>query len=200
VAARDLISLMHALGSGDTAGAHQLLAAAPELAGAQVDRDEEFFVAECHAQFYAGDTALHAASCAYDLEIARELVIAGADVSARNRRGAEPIHAAVIGAPGSSNWNPPHQVAVIAYLVESGADPNARAKGGVTPLHRAVRNRCSAAVRALLEAGADPELVNEAGSTAMALAQWTTGRSGSGSPEAKAEQAAIVQIFTTIRR
>ena len=62
----------------------------------------------------------------------------------------------MIGGPGSAHWDPPQQRAVILYLVEAGADPNATAAGGVTPLHRAVRNRCSAAVEALLSAGCRP--------------------------------------------
>ena len=84
---------------------------------------------------------------------------------------------------------------MIGYLVEIGADPNARAAGGVTPLHRAVRNRCAAAVQALLEAGADASLTNDSGSTALALTEWTTGRGGTGSPEAKHEHELIVQIL-----
>ena len=191
----DLIGLIRTIGQGRPRDAAQLLAATPELAQAVVGRGEEFFLAECHAQVYAGDTALHAAAFAYDVELARALVAAGADVRARNRRGAEPLHAAVIGSPGSDNWNPPRQIAVIAYLVGAGADPNAGAAGGVTALHRAVRNRCSAAVVALLDAGADPLEPNDHGSTALALAHWTTGRSGSGSPEAKLEQDIIIQLL-----
>jgi hypothetical protein len=84
---------------------------------------------------------------------------------------------------------------MIRYLIGEGADPDAAAAGGVTPLHRAVRNRCSAAVRVLLEAGADPHRTNDKGSTALALAGWTTGRGGTGSPEAKAEQAIIVDLL-----
>ena len=53
----------------------------------------------------------------------------------------------------------------------------------MTPLHRAVRNRCTAAVDALLRFGADTYPPNDNGSTVFDLAQWTTGRSGSGSPE-----------------
>jgi ankyrin repeat protein len=77
-----------------------------------------------------------------------------------------------------------------------GADPDAAAMGGVTPLHRAVRNRCSAAVEALLAAGADPRLTNDHGSTAADLAHWTTGRGGTGSPAAKAEQRIIIDLLT----
>jgi len=172
------------------------LAADPELVTARILRTDEFFLAERYAQVYAGDTLLHAAEFTYDVDVARQLVAAGADVRARNRRGAEPLHAAIIGGPGSDTWDPPAQVAMIAYLVEAGADPNARAMGGVTPLHRAVRNRCSAAVQELLRVGAEAELTNDSGSTALMLSQWTTGRPGTGSPEAKHEQELIVGMLT----
>jgi hypothetical protein len=84
---------------------------------------------------------------------------------------------------------------VIRYLIEAGGDPEATAAGGVTPLLRAVRNRCSAAVRALLDAGADPRRRNEKGSSPLDLARVTSGRGGTGSPEAKAEQARIIRML-----
>ena len=140
-------------------------------------------------------TALHAAAFSYHRQLARQLVGMGADVQARNRRGAQPLHASVMGGPGSANWNPRRQCDLIAYLIEAGADPNAAAAGGVTPLHRAIRNRCSDAVRVLLAAGADPYLTNDHGSTAFDLAQWTTGRGGSGTPGAKAEQQEIIRLL-----
>ena len=74
-------------------------------------------------------------------------------------------------------------------------NPNAAALGGVTPLHRAVRNRCSAAVDALLRLGADPRLANDNGSTAADLARWTTGRGGSGLAEARAQQQLILELL-----
>ena len=68
-------------------------------------------------------------------------------------------------------------------------------QGGTAPLHRAVRNRCAAAVAALLDSGADARRRNKSGSTPMRLATLTTGRGGSGSPEAKAQQAEIVRLL-----
>jgi hypothetical protein len=198
---RALIRLMHAICCGDGGAASRLLAATPELAAARLAKGatrttaEEFFLDQCGAYVYAGHTALHVAAAAYDTVFARQLVAAGADVRARNRRGAEPLHAAVDGVPGSRPWNPRRQAAIVTYLIEAGADPEAMAAGGVTPLQRAVRNRCAAAVRALLDAGADPHRTNNNGSTAITLARWTTGRGGSGSPEAKAEQANIVRML-----
>jgi hypothetical protein len=66
---------------------------------------------------------------------------------------------------------------------------------GATPLHRAVRTRCAEAVRALLDHGANPAIRNKNGSTALNLALHTTGRGGSGSPEAKAQQQAILLLL-----
>ena len=51
------------------------------------------------------------------------------------------------------------------------------------------------AVETLLDCGADPLIENDHGSTAADLAQWTTGRGGTGTPEAKAEQAAIIELL-----
>lgn len=186
---------MLAIGGGDRDAARALLDASPALVTAGLGRDEEFFVAARRAQVYEGDTALHAAAFSYDVATARELVGRGADVRARNRRRGEPLHAAVMGAPGSDTWDPDRQRAIVRYLVEAGAAVDAAAAGGATPLHRAVRNRCSAAVEALLDAGADPSLRNDSGSTPSDLARMTTGRGGTGSTDAKAEQAVIVELL-----
>jgi ankyrin repeat protein len=192
----DLAAFLVAIAAGDRTVVSTSLDATPGLATACLARRDEFFIAECRAQVYAGDTALHTAAFAYDVEVARELVARGADVRARNRRGAEPLHSAAAGEPGATHWNPTRQRAVIEYLIDGGADPNATALGGVTPLHRAVRTRCSAAVETLLRAGADPRFANDRGSTPAALALWTTGRGGAGSEAAKIEQRAIVDLLT----
>jgi ankyrin repeat protein len=97
--------------------------------------------------------------------------------------------------PGSPTWDPRAQAATIASLIAAGADPNATDDSEVTPLHRAVRTRCAAAVQALLDGGADPRRKNKSGSTPMRLATSTTGRGGSGSLEAKAQQEEIVCLL-----
>jgi len=52
----------------------------------------------------------------------------------------------------------------------------AQDKNGATALHRAVRTRCAAAVKFLLQAGADPTIKNKPGSTPFHLAVQNTGR------------------------
>jgi len=111
------------------------------------------------------------------------------------RRGAHPLHYAADGSLENPGWDAERQVAMIRLLLQAGACVDAPDKNGATPLHRAVRNRCSAAVDALLRAGADPHRTNDSGSTAFDLARWTTGRPGTGSAAAKAEQAVIATLL-----
>jgi hypothetical protein len=192
---------MKAIASADDAAAVGLLAAAPGLAraflteGATRASAKDNFLTELGRHVYAGDTALHVAAAAYSPEIARRLIGLGADVAARNRRGATPLHYAADGNPGSPRWNPDAQRAMIARLIASGADPNAIDKNGVTPLHRAVRTRCAAAAGALLDGGADARRKNGSGSSPMMLAVRQTGRGGSGSPEAKRQQSEIIRLL-----
>ena len=196
-----LWELTSAIAAGDVSGASQLLAATPELAetsfqmGASRQEAKAYFLDRIQRYVYAGDTALHIAAAAYQVEITRKLIAAGANVRAKNRLGDEPLHTAAVGVPGSQSWNPSAQAATILCLIEAGADPSAVDKRDVTPLHRAVRTRCAAAVRTLLESGADAARRNKSGSTPMLLAKLNTGRGGTGSSEAKAQQQEILQLL-----
>jgi ankyrin repeat protein len=196
-----LMSLARAIAAGDTLTASRLLAAWPALAGARFEegatraKPKPYYLEAIGHYIYAGETALHVAAAAYRTKLVQELIGMRADVRARNRRGAEPLHAAAVGMPGSRTWDPHAQAATIACLIEAGADPNAIDKSGVTPLHRAVRTRCGAAVKLLLDHGADVQRRNKSGSTPMLLAIENTGRGGAGSPEAKAQQQEIVRLL-----
>ena len=163
-------------------------------AGASRQEATAYFLQPIRHHIYAGDTALHVAAAAHHRGIAESLVARGAEVRARNRRGAEPIHYAADGGP-SKDRDPEEQRDVIAYLIEVGADPNAIDKSGVAPLHRAVRNRVSAAVRTLIENGADPLRANRSGWTPLHLAVQNTGKSHSGSDAAKEEQRRIIVLL-----
>jgi len=193
--------LMKAIAMADDAAVLGVLTASPALArailkeGATRAAAADNFFTEIKHYFYSGDTALHVAAAAHRPEIVSKLIGLGADVAARNRRGATPLHYAADGIPGSPKWNPAAQSATVACLIASGADPNAIDQNGVTPLHRAVRTRCAPAASALLDGGADALRKNGNGSTPMMLAARQTGRGGSGSPEAKAQQAEIIRLL-----
>ncbi len=195
------MALVRAVAAGDAATTHELLAASPGLAIARAQHaatrqhPNDYYFDEIEHYLYVGDTALHVAAAGYRHDLARSLVRRGADVGAKNHRGAEPLRNAADGMPGSAGWDPAAQAATISYLIEAGADPDARDKSQVAPLHRAVRTRCAAAVRALLAGGADPQLTNRRGSTPLMLAARSTGRGGSGSPEARAQQEEIGRLL-----
>ena len=196
-----LMTLLRAIAASEAHRVSATLSASPALARASVDvgatrrEAETYYLDEINHYVYVGDTALHVAAAAYQPELVQRLLELGADCSAKNRRGAEPLHYAADGVPGSDAWSPARQGAVIAALIAAGADPDATDKSGVTPLHRAVRTRCGLAVRALLDGGANARRTNKSGSTPMQLATQATGRGGSGSPDAKAQQALIVQLL-----
>jgi hypothetical protein len=198
----ELMALVTAILQRDAGRVAQMLAASPGLAtasfrtGASRAVEKPYFIAQIGRYIYAGDTALHIAAAAYQAQIVEQLIKAGADVRARNRFGYNPLHAAAAGSPRSQSWNPAIQATTIRALIKAGADPNSTDKRDVTPMHIAVRTRCALAVQSLLECGADPTRRNKNGSDAMVLAVNTTGRGGSGSPEAKREQRQIVHLLS----
>ena len=197
----DLTALIAMIVDNDAPAFDAALEASPVLArvvlsdGATRQDAADFFLPTLGRYLMTGDTALHIAAAAYRVDMVRSLLAAGADARARNRRGGEPLHDSATGAPGSLAWDPSAQAQVIALLIAAGADPNTRDQGGTTPLHKAVRTRCAAAVEALIAGGADIALKTRNGSTVHDLAEWTTGRSGSGSREARAQQALIKRIL-----
>jgi len=167
----------------------------PIRLGARRQDPDTYFLASIHHHAYSGDTALHMAAAAHHRDLAGFFVAHGADVRARNRRGAEPLHYAADGNPGARAWDRDGQRLVCAYLIDEGADPDALDDSGVAPLHRAVRTRSSPAVEALIEAGANPRLMNRRGSTPLHLAVQDTGKSNSGSDAARTEQRRIIALL-----
>jgi len=196
-----LLALFAGIASRDQVGVKRMLDEGPDLAtrvlrvGASRQEPQPYFLTPIRHYVYAGDTALHVATAAHHRGLAELLVARGASVRARNRRGAEPLHYAADGSPGTGYWDPGEQREVITYLIDAGADPNAIDKSGVAPLHRAVRSRSSGAVSALIDKGADPLLMNNTGSTPLHLAVQNTGKSNSGSSAAREEQYRIIELL-----
>ena len=92
-----------------------------------------------------GTTALHWAAHRNDLDMARELLDAGAQARAANRYGVRPIFLA------AENGSAP----MIALLLEHGADANAALPAGEPVLMTAARTGNVAALRVLVEHSAD---------------------------------------------
>jgi ankyrin repeat protein len=79
-------------------------------------------------------------------------------------------------------------------LLAAGADVQAADKNGVTALHHAVRFRSAAAVRTLLEHGADlNQACRKSGSTPLHRAVLSTGAPGTAGKQAAARE--IVQLL-----
>ena len=138
--------------------------------------------ADINARDQDGATPLHLAAESGSAEVAHVLLDRGADVNAKSHDGATPLHrlAAV-----RSRYFAKGQAEVAQLLLEGGADVNAKDEGGATPLYWAVRiGYDEALVRALLGAGADPDVPTGAGNTpreaavpaAAALLPWPTKR------------------------
>jgi ankyrin repeat protein len=196
-----LLAFLRLIVSRDDAEVGRMLESLPALAattvrgGATREDPYTYWFEEIRHHVYAGDTALHVAAAAFRPAATTSLIAKGADVRARNRRGAEPLHYAADGSDAGADSDPGAQRAVIEHLITAGADPNALDKSGVAPLHRAVRTRSTSAVGALLDNGADLRLGNKQGSTPLHLAVQNTGASNSGSAEAKAHQHEIIVLL-----
>src|SRR5690242_11977013 len=100
-----LMDFLRAIVADDAETVSQLLASSPDLAraalaeGATRQGATDYWFEPIGHYVYKGDTALHVAAAAYRYEIVRKLISSGADVRARNRRGAEPLHYAADGGP-----------------------------------------------------------------------------------------------------
>ncbi len=199
-AAPTVYEMMREIVDGDVDQLDRIWASWPDLAIRPIEVGAtrgapDYFLDRIGHHVYAGDTAIHIAAASHRPEIIDTLLQLGADVNARNRRHAQPLHYAADSRPGIDYWRPEDQARAITALIEGGADPNAVDAGHATPLHRAVRTRGALAVSALLRGGADPSLQNRNGSTPAHLATRTTGRSGSGTSAAKAQQQQILYLF-----
>jgi ankyrin repeat protein/DNA-binding beta-propeller fold protein YncE len=95
-----------------------------------------------------------------DLESARALVNAGADLQASGVSGKRAYPPLLWAARNNA-------LALAALLLEAGADPNVQNASGDTALHLAVKNKFPKMVTLLLNAGADPNRADDRGKTPL---------------------------------
>ncbi|KAJ2776177.1 hypothetical protein GGI15_004927 [Coemansia interrupta] len=108
-----------------------------------------------------GQTKLHRACNAGDLEQTVSLINQGADINMKDNAGWTPLHESALEG---------HNAVVVA-LLRRGAEYGAKGFGGDTPLHDACANGHYDVVRSLLVAGADPQLKNSKGVTPEDMAR-----------------------------
>ena len=131
-----------------------------------------------------GATALHWAVHRSDAELVDLLIAAGADVTATNRYGVQPISLA------AENGN----AVILAALLDAGADPNATLPEGETVLMTAARTGDAASIRTLLVRGADPNARDRfRGQTAL---MWAAARNNADAVHALAELGADIHART----
>ena len=109
-----------------------------------------------------GRTGLHHAVIDGNIDVVRAALLAGADSSRSDLRGWTPLHFAA----------QRHDLAICALLVDAGALIDPRDEHGNTPLWRAVYESQGRkeVVELLLRSGANPDVPNEHGVSAAALA------------------------------
>lgn len=106
-----------------------------------------------------GRLPLHFASFFSKADIIKLLIAKGADINA----------------PDNSNFTPlfyARDSDTAELLIKNGARVNVSDGTGYTPLHHAVRRQNLAVVKTLIENGADSSIENNAGATALSIAEF----------------------------
>ena len=157
--------------AGDLEQVSRRLAARPALAtmasdtGATRPGPSTFFFKDIAHYLYQGDTALHMAAAAFRRPVAEFLVAHGADVHAKNRRGAEPLHYAADAnrfEPDATGRN--GHLSAVHWRRSERIEQGRRRAAAQSGAHAVARG----GTRAAIDGGANPRLPNKAGVDALA--------------------------------
>lgn len=188
-----LLALVQAIDRGDARAA---AAAVARLDGSESITADTLLNGRLVHWLYVHDTALHACAAAHLAALVPPLLARGAAVDASgSRRRATPLHYAADAVVESPLYDEASQRATIRALLAHEAAIDARDANGATPIMRAVRCRAAAAVEELLAGGADAGIANAKGTGLRTMASIASGRGGSGSPQAKRNQARILALL-----
>jgi ankyrin repeat protein len=113
-----------------------------------------------------GETPLMQAAFCGDVETVSFLLQNRADITARNKDGADALQYAL--STGEASLD------VVRELIRAGADVNSKDHDGTTPLIQATLSALPGAVQELLAAGADPSMTDNRGYTALDHARSRT--------------------------
>ena len=161
--------------------------------------------ADINAVYQDGVTPLQAAVITGNVDVAKQLIVAGAGVNPQEQPAGMKnplLHRAIqspdmvklllaagadVRARGSNDYTPLHEACsqtggdnvktVITLLIAAGANVNAASSSdGNTPLHKAAYSGNIEAVRLLLESGANVNAINAEGKSPLAMARYSSGK------------------------
>ena len=116
--------------------------------------------ADMDLQDKEGNTALHYALRRKFLDVAHKLLTLGANVNLQDKDSKTPLHHAI-------SWRVLRRDTVLICLVKNGADINSRTNDNCTPLMIASKHNRVNAVTFLVEQGANMDLQDKDGNTAL---------------------------------
>ena len=119
--------------------------------------------ADINAQGPVGRTALHVVGPQLDIDLFRWLLERGANPDARDDDGATPLHHATVFFMPTNSAERDDARSALHLLLESTSDLNAANNIGQTPLHIAVLWADPWLIKVLLDTGADPLAMDQAG-------------------------------------
>lgn len=129
-----------------------------------------------HANGY-GNSSLHQAAKAHNVDVCASLLKAGAKIDIKNKKGSTPLLLACL---MEDNSNKSEMMRLFKLLVDNAADVNAVDNNGSTPLHAAAGAGNEALIEYLLSAGANAKAKDSGDFTPLRTAEFHKAKISSG--------------------